>query len=142
MLDFKRYHEAAVLRRTIDWIHGVSQKKLVALEESLSKVGLGQTIWVPKQHRGLTKDITPITTLRMWDKLCKIRTWQYNSPLMPLSGTDYFPPGRENELYLRWTSSDSLKLKDVPKGNVLCSISELREKYGVIPWDVWRCRQL
>lgn len=144
MPDFERYHEAAVLRRTIDWIHGASQKKRVVLEENLSKVCLGQIIWVPRQYRDFTIDKAPITkeTFRAWDRLFRTRLWQCNSPLMPLSATDLFPPGRENQLFLRWTFSDSLKLKDVLNGNVLCSIAELREKYGVTPWDAWRYKQL
>lgn len=32
-------------------------------------------------------------------------------------------------------------MKDVLKGNVLCLHSELRNRYGFLPWDGWRYRQ-
>lgn len=105
---------------------------------------LSQSIWIPSQHRSLPRDTAPITmeTFRMWDKLSKSRFWQYNSPLMSLTGNNYFPPGKDNKLYLKWTSFDHLRLKDVLKGNTLCSLSELRQKWSSSPWDEWRYRQL
>lgn len=61
---------------------------------------------------------------------------------MPLLGTNYFLPGKENKAYLNLTTSDCLRSKDVLNGNVLCSLFELRAKYCSSLWDVWRFRQL
>lgn len=125
-------------------IHGSPYKKWVSLEESVSKAALGQIIWIPKQYRGLLGETVLITieTFRVWGKLLNSISWQYNSPLTPLTGNSFFQPGKDNNQYLKWTLSDQFRLKDVLKGNALCSLMELRERYGTTPWDVWRYRQL
>lgn len=102
----------------MDWVRGSPYKKWVPLESEPSNSALSLIIWIPSQYRSFPKDMAPITveTHRMWDKLSKSRSWQYNSPLMFLTGNNYFPSGKDNKLYLKWTSFDHLRLKDVLKG--------------------------
>lgn len=71
--DFGKYHKAAALQRILDWVHGSPHKKWVLLEEGVSKAVLGQIIWIPKQHRGLSGEMVTITieSFRVWDKLLK-----------------------------------------------------------------------
>ena len=47
--DPQKYYEAAVIKRVIDWVHNTSHKKWVSLEENMSKMELGQIIWIPKK---------------------------------------------------------------------------------------------
>ena len=96
--DFKKYYEASVLKRLIDWLQEESQrKKWVGIEENQSGKDLGLSVWIPRQYRGLSRDSPKITkeTFRIWDRISKMKRWSQNSPNLPLTGTDYFLPGRE-----------------------------------------------
>lgn len=93
--DIKQYFLAVILSRISDWKYHKDSKLWMSLEVALGGSDLYPLIWIPKKTRHLSGDASPLTcyTLRVWDLLCKRHAWQCNSPLMPITGHMYFPPG-------------------------------------------------
>lgn len=54
--DFKKYYNAIVISRAIDWVKGGSNKRWVNLETGLSRARLKYLLWNPPQFRNLGPD--------------------------------------------------------------------------------------
>lgn len=66
-------------------------------ENIISKTTLHKNIWVSNKHRTLdpnTHDLTK-NVFRIWDALHRKQKWEHNSPLTPLTGTNFFTPGED-----------------------------------------------
>ncbi|XP_018420486.1 PREDICTED: interaptin-like [Nanorana parkeri] len=142
--DFRLYHAAAQMVRVVDWVYGGLGKSWVPLETAASGAPLSEVIWLPPKWRPLSSTTLPLTasTLRTWDRLHRRYRWPHNSILMPLQGSDYFPPGKEDGSFAQWTDSSTLKLSDVLQGDTLLSLADLGARWGRVPLDSWKHRQL
>lgn len=103
--DFKCYFLAIILNRLSDWKYQES-KLWVQLELDLSGVDLFPLMWIPSKFRKLSLSTSPLTksSFAMWDSLCKMHKRLHNSPLMQLTGHDYFPPGNPDPKFNGWIS--------------------------------------
>lgn len=141
--DIKKYYTAVILSRIPDWINNNKDKQWVKIENIRSGVDLGKNIWIPPQVRKLNTKTFDITkhVLNTWDKIHTRERWKYNSPLVPLKGTDYFPPGRE-DVAGRWILSEEVQLKDVTNQETLCTYQDLKVRETRPVMDSWKYRQL
>ncbi|CAI9569048.1 unnamed protein product, partial [Staurois parvus] len=102
-------------------------------------------IWVPPQFRGIKESTSTYTlnVLRVWDNLHKNMKWEFNSILMPLTDTDYFPPGK-NKISGRWFRKEDTQLREVLVEGELRPLKDLIEKKGdiFIRIDEWKYHQL
>ncbi|CAI9577764.1 unnamed protein product [Staurois parvus] len=81
--------------------------------------------------------------IREWDKMHKQRKWDFNSLLMPLRNSEFFPPGKE-EISGRWIMKEDAQLRDVMEGVNLRTLEDLKKEEGRIftGIDIWRYNQL
>lgn len=100
MPDVKRYFLAVVLNRISNWKY--------------CGAALFPQIWIPRKFRTSTT-ISPLTrsTFMLWDSLCKSHNWTYNTPLMPLTGHNFFPPGNPQPNIHAWNLVNAALLHDV-----------------------------
>lgn len=84
------------------------------MESRISKVTLRKVIWIPTHIRDLDEHTHRITriAMAMWDTVHKREKWGYNCPLIPLSDTYYFAPGKES-LFGNWIKQKNAQLKDI-----------------------------
>ncbi|CAI9532137.1 unnamed protein product [Staurois parvus] len=131
--DFKRYHRAAILARIFDWTHNSKSKQWVTIENTLSRKDLGRSVWVSPQYRELEESTSIYTSIviREWDKMHKQRKWDFNSLLMSLRNSVFFPPGKE-EISGRWIMKEDTQLRDVMKGVHLRTLEDLKREEGRI----------
>ncbi|CAI9548682.1 unnamed protein product [Staurois parvus] len=69
--------------------------------------------------------------------------WEFNSFLMPLRNSGFFPPGRE-EVSGKWIRNEGAQLRDILKGVELRTLKDLKKKEGKIftRIDSWSYNQL
>ncbi|CAI9539832.1 unnamed protein product [Staurois parvus] len=143
--DFKRYHRAVILARIFDWTHNSKSKHWVTIENTLSRKDLSRSIWVPPQFRELEESTSIYTriVIREWDKMHSQRKWDFNSLLMPLRNSEFFPPGKE-EITGRWIMKEDVQLREVMEGVNLRTLEDLKREEGKIftRIDIWRYNQL
>lgn len=93
-------------------------------------------IWIPPQFRESGRNTNFLTknTFRIWDRLSKRFQWEYNSPLISPTNTNYFKPGKEEHLYFtrRAKKKDVIQLQDVMRGNRLYTYTEITREWGTI----------
>lgn len=140
---FKRYYKAVLVTRIIDWSFHFREKGWVKMENTLSGTRLDKMIWIPQHYHLLSKDTSTFTTLvfRVWDLMHRQMKWDYNSPLILLIGTNYFPSGNEI-LFGTWIRKKNAQLKDVVKEEVVSTIQEFRHKRDILLINELRYRQL
>lgn len=61
--------------------------------------------------------------------------------LIPLTGTNYFPPGNET-LFKGWIKKKNAQLKDTMKEGVICTIQNVRHKRDILSTNELRYDQL
>lgn len=66
------------------------------LENTISNESLGKIIWIPPQFRELSENTNEITqkVFAIWDFIHTQEKWEFNSPLIPLRETNFFPSGK------------------------------------------------
>lgn len=78
--------------------------------------------WIPSTDRGLSKWTSPLTksTLLIWDKLNQSGDYALRiSPLTPLEGYPWFPPGEEVGFFGAWgRDGDTTCGKFAPHGTL------------------------
>lgn len=141
--DFKRYFLAIVLNRISDWKYHKDSKLGVHLETELSGTDLFTRIWIPRKYRTLSSTTLPLTcsTLMVWDSLCKTNKWTYNSPLLPLTGHNYFPPGNIDPGIHVWNFGATAQLHQVTTPSGIVPLSIIHSS-TVTLMDQWRYRKL
>ena len=92
--DIKRYYYAVILARLAEWTKIYTKKKWVQMEDTISWTQLNKNVWIPPKLRKIGTDTHSITknVFKIWDTLYRREKWEYNSPLIPLAGTHFFPP--------------------------------------------------
>lgn len=110
----------------------------------LSGVDLFPLIWIPNRFRTVAHTTLPLikSTLAACDSLCKTKKWHYNSPLMRLTGHDYFPPGNMDPRFRNWISDTPLLLHQVITDTGILPISRLITKSPISFMDQWKYHQL
>lgn len=116
----------------------------MSLEIAISGTDLYPLIWIPRKFRSLSPTTSPLTrsTLICWDLLCKTHKWQYNSPLMPLTGHNYFPPGNIDPRLHSWNLGNAILLHQVIKDSNIVPLSTLTSTPTTSLMDQWRYLQL
>lgn len=142
--NVKQYFLAIILNRISDWKYHKDSKIWVHLEMSLSQSNLSTQVWIPKKYRSLAATTSPLTysTLMVWDYLSKLHKWQYNSPLMPLTGHDYFPPGNMEPRSFSWNMGNTPLLHQVTTPMGIVPLSTLSPNTLATPLEHWKYRQL
>ena len=141
--DVTSYYRAMALVRILNWNHDHSTKTWVKLEQTMAGRNLAGAPWIPKTERGLSKWMSPLTnnTLRIWDKINQSGDYAPGiSPLAPLEGFPWFPPGEEVGSMKAW-GRDTTCSKFAP-GGTLTPLPELRRSLGTVPMVEWRYHQL
>lgn len=131
MPDFKKYFNAIVIARAVDWVKGGHNKRWVSLEMGLSGARLKYLLWNPPRFRKLGPDTHIITqlTFKTWDLMHTNNSWEYNSPLIHLKNNELFPPGREG-VGGNWIINNETQLKDITKNGKICTFQHLvTQKY-------------
>lgn len=110
----------------------------------LSGADLFPLIWIPNRFRKLAHTTSPLTksSLASWDSLCKTQKWSYDSPLMILTGHDYFPPGNMDPRFSNWISDSPLSLHQVITDTGILPISRLITATPISFMDQWKYHQL
>ncbi|CAI9608092.1 unnamed protein product [Staurois parvus] len=69
--------------------------------------------------------------------------WDFNSFLMPLRNSRFFPPGRE-EISGKWIRNEGAQLRDIMRGVELRTLKDLEKEEGkiFIKIDSWSDNQL
>lgn len=82
--------------------------------ENISNVALGNIIWIPPQFRELSESAHDITqkVLAIWHFMHTQEKWEFNSPLILLRETNYFPPVK-GILFGEWIEKENAQLKDI-----------------------------
>lgn len=142
--DFKRYYLAIILNWISDWKYHKNSKLWVQLEMDLSGTDLFPLIWIPNRFRKLAHSTSPLTrsSFAAWDSLCKTQNWCYNSPLMPLTGHDYFSPGNMDSRFSNWIWDSPLLLHQVISDTGILPISQLITATPISFMDQWKYHQL
>lgn len=78
----------------------------------------------------------------IWDSLCKKHNWPYNSPLIPLTGHNYFPPGNIDPRLHSWNLGDAVLLHHVTKDSDIVPLSTLTSTSAISLMNQWRYLQL
>lgn len=142
--DFKKYFQSIVLNRISDWKYHRESKLWVALEMELSGTDLSTQIWIRRKYRNLSPGTSPLTrsSLMSWDSMCKARKWPYNSPLLPLTGHNYFPPGNIDPGIHTWNLGTKILLHQVTSSSGIIPLPTLLHNSTISIMDQWRHRQL
>lgn len=127
--DILRYYKAVTIARMIEWTKENKEKKWIEMENTLSKTTLHKNIWISNKHRVLDSNTHEVTknVFRIWDALHRKYRWAHNSPLIPLTGTKFFPPGEE--IFRRFKIKNPL-IKDITRKGKLESAQKLETKLG------------
>lgn len=97
------------------------------------------------QHRGLSDFTSPLMTqaLGTWDRLnAKLALAPSVSPLAPLGGFLWWPPGEQITFLGPWLEDGSTSCGKLLQDGKLIRLETLREQSGSFPMDFWRYRQL
>lgn len=143
--DIRRYYRAIAIQHILNWRHHGGSKMWVSLEKSLAGRDLSYAPWLSREHRGLSQTTSPLTNhiLRVWDRtnaLCALVP--PGSPLAPLGGYKWFPPGEQRTFFGTWVSDGNYSYgKFVDKGKLI-PLDALRNSHGRFPMDWWRHQQL
>lgn len=142
--DIRRYFWAAILNRVSDWKYHKNSKLWVSLEIDLCGSDLYTLLWIPKKYRSLAASTSPLTrsTLMAWDFLCTTHNWSYNSPLMPLTGHNFFPPGNMDPKNHSWNLRHTVLLHQVTTTSGMVPLSSLESTPTVSLMTQWRYHQL
>lgn len=77
-----------------------------------------------------------------WDSLCKAHKWPYNSPLLSLTGHNYFPPGNIDPGIRMWNLGTKILLHQVTSPTGIIPLSILLHNSTISTMDQWRYQQL
>lgn len=141
--DLQKYYNAIIIARVMEWTNKSTEKRWVKIERNMSKAPLEKIIWIPQQYRSLDIKTHSLTkhALKIWDKINKLEECGYNSPLIPLKGTKYFPPGNESP-FGDWIKEEDAQLKDILVMGRICTYQELKIKKRQWKINEWRYLQL
>lgn len=142
--NIKQYFLAIIMGRISDWKYHKASKLWVNLELTLCGSDLFTQIWIPKKYRTLSPTTSPLThsTFMMWDSLYRSHKWQYNSPLMPLTGHNYFPPAKMDPGSHTWNLGPMPLLHQVTNQSGIVPLTTLLPGSTATPLDCWKYRQL
>lgn len=107
------------------------EKRWVKLENTISNATVRKIIWIQAQLRELSENTHDITqkALAIWDLTHKREKWEFDSPLIPLRDTNYFPPGNGR---LFEQKNDNAQLKDIMEKGKICTLQDLKQKKRLI----------
>lgn len=76
----------------VEWVNENTEKKWIRIENIVSRTKLHTNIWVPRKYRTLGQETHDLTTdlFKIRDTLYRQKKWVYNSPLIALTGTNFF----------------------------------------------------
>ena len=111
------------------------------MEEILSRTQLNRNIWIPPKMRELSTNTHNITrnVFRIWDTILRREKWEYNSPLIPLAGTNFFPPGNGTRFGKHLGEK---KLKDIVTRGKIKLRQEIKIGEGEQSMSEWEYMQL
>lgn len=141
--DISRYYKAIVLTRMLEWTNKKNEKKWVEMENTISGATLHKNIWIPRKYRILDTDTHEITknVFKIWDTIHLKNEWKYNSPLLALTGSNLFTPGRE---IFEIQGIGNPRLKDITRNGKIRTRVEIEERNGwkMNEWNYIQIRHL
>ena len=111
------------------------------MEDTKSSTQLNKNVWIPPKFRKIGTDTHSITknVFKVWDILYRQEKWEYNSPLIPLAGTNFFPPGNKTRMGRHLGTK---KLGEVVTQGKIRSRNDLQTQEGVQHITDWEYFQL
>ena len=99
------------------------------MENIISKTAPHKNVWIPQKYRVLDVDTHGLTknVFKVWDLIHKQNKWIYNSPLMSLTETNFFIPGKETRL---GNKMGAAQIKDITEQGKIKTLLEIKEKNG------------
>lgn len=128
----------------IEWTKDNKEKKRVEIENTFSRTTSHKNIWIPHKFRTLDLDSHKFTkkfVFKVWDALYRKEKWVYNSPLISLTGTNFFIP--EKEIFFR-AEIRNQQIKDICTKGKIKPAQELEVLYGwkLSEWELFQLNHL
>lgn len=111
----------------------------VPQEKSIAGRDLIYAPWVPAGERGLSDWVSPLTvhSLGVWDRANgRLALAPQTSPLAPVGGFPWFPPGVRVSFLGTWVSDGVVSLARFEEGHSLVLLATHREQYCGFPFDL------